>query len=81
MVAETLAWLVIDPPEDGTTLMVTLAVPPVATVPSAHVTVPEASEQLPWDGVAEVNVTPPGNVSVTVTPAALEGPALPMLSV
>ena len=43
-------------------------------------TVPEASEQLPWDGVA-VNVTPPGNVSVTVTPAALEGPALPMLSV
>ena len=33
VVAETLAWLVIDPPDDGTTLMVA-GLPPLATVPS-----------------------------------------------
>ena len=39
-------------------------------------TVPDACEQLPCDGVADSYVTPLGSVSVTVTPVALEGPAL-----
>lgn len=32
------------------------------------------TQPVPWLGVAEVNVTPAGNVSVTVTAAALAGP-------
>jgi hypothetical protein len=78
---ETVAWFVIEPPEDGVTLISTLGVAPFETVPSEHVTVPADCEQLPWDGVAELNVTPDGSVSVTVTPAAPEGPALLMPSV
>ena len=63
------------------TLISTLALAPFATVPSEHVTVPLACEQVPCDGVADLYVTPLGSVSVTVTPVALEGPALLMLSV
>ncbi len=76
VVADTVAWLVIELPEDGVTLIVTPALPPLLTVPSGHVTVPAACEQLPCVGVADVKVTPPGSVSVTVTPAAEDGPAL-----
>ena len=54
----------------------TVALAASASVPSAQVTVPLDSEQVPCEGVAESNVTPAGSVSVTVTPVALEGPAL-----
>ncbi len=76
--ADTLAWFVIELPDVGVTVMVTLAFPPLATEPRLQVTVPLACEQLPWVGVAELNVTPPGRVSVTVTPVAPEGPAFAM---
>jgi hypothetical protein len=77
----TLAWLVTVPWLCGRTWIWTLALPPFVTVPSAHVTVPLASEQLPCEGVAESNVTPPGRSSVTVTPGASCGPAFVRLSV
>jgi hypothetical protein len=32
--------------------------------------------QLPWLGVAETKITLEGNVSVTVTPVAADGPLL-----
>ena len=57
---DTLAWLVIVPGADGRTRIWTVAVPWSAIVPSAQVTVPADCEQLPWEGVAESNVTPPG---------------------
>ena len=77
--AETLAWLVIEPSDCGVTLIETLALPAFAIVPSAQVTVPLACEQVPWEGVAELKVTPAGSVSVTLTPLALDGPALATL--
>ena len=51
---ETLAWFVIDPVDGGVTLIWTLALAPLAIVPSAHVTVPDVFEQLPCDGEARV---------------------------
>ena len=60
----------------GVTLIATVALAVLASVPSEQVTVPEACEQLPWLGVAETKVTPAGSVSVSVMPVALEGPAL-----
>ena len=39
-------------------------------------TVPLDCEQVPCEGVAELNVTPAGSVSVTVTAVAFDGPAL-----
>ena len=72
----TFAWFVIEPADCGVTLMETLALPAFARVPSEQVTVPPDCEQVPWDGVAELNVTPAGKVSVRVMPVALEGPAL-----
>ncbi len=77
----TLAWLVMLPSLCGRTLIATLALPPLATVPSAQVTVPDACEQLPCEGVAESKVTPAGRVSVTVTPGAPWGPAFETPSV
>ena len=74
VVAETVAWLVIVPGAERRTLISTVALAPLASVPSAQVTVPLDSEQVPCEGVAESNVTPAGSVSVTVTPVALEGP-------
>ena len=72
----TLAWFVTVPWLFGRTLIWTLAVPPLATVPSAHVTVPADSEQLPWEALAESKVELDGSMSVTVTPVAPCGPAL-----
>ena len=72
----TFAWFVIEPWAWGVTLIETLALPAFARVPSEQVTVPPDCEQLPCEGVAELYVTPAGSVSVTVTPAALEGPVL-----
>jgi hypothetical protein len=76
----TLAWLVIEPCAWGLTLIDAVALPEALIVPSEHVTVPADSVQEPCDAVAESNVTPLGNVSVTATPVAPEGPALPTVS-
>ena len=54
-----MAWFVIDPVDCGVTLIWTLALAPLAIVPSGHVTVPADWEQLPCEGVAELKVTPP----------------------
>lgn len=72
----TLAVLVIVAAVCGVTLIETLALAAFASVPSEQVTVPDDCEQLPCEGVAELNVTPAGRVSVRVMPVALEGPAL-----
>ncbi len=66
-VEATLAVFVIEPWFCGVTLIETVALAPLSIVPREHVTVPDACEQLPWDGVAESNVTPAGSVSVSVT--------------
>jgi hypothetical protein len=44
---DTVAVLVIDPVDCGVTLIWTLALAPLAIVPSGHVTVPAECEQLP----------------------------------
>ena len=72
----TCALLVIEPALRGLMWTVTVAPAPFAMVPSAQVTVPADCVQLPWVGVADSYVTPPGSVSVRLTPVALEGPAL-----
>src|SRR5258708_22282676 len=50
--------------------MVTVAVPPLAMVPSKQVTVPPASEQVPAVVVADSKVTAEGQGSTTVTVVA-----------
>src|SRR4030066_467748 len=59
----------------GVTTSVIVAEAVLAMTPRLHdcVVVPV---QLPCDGVLETNVTPAGNVSLTVTPVAVSGPAL-----
>jgi hypothetical protein len=47
---------------------------PLAIVPSGHVTVLADCEQVPCEGVAELNVTPAGSVSLTETLVAADGP-------
>ena len=78
---ETVAVLLIVPVDCGRPLIVIDAPAPSATVPSWHVTVPLACEQLPCEGVAESKVIPAGRVSVTCTSVASRGPALPTVSV
>jgi hypothetical protein len=68
------ALFVIVPALCGLTVMVAVAVPELASVPMSQVTTPDACVQLPWVAVAETKVTPAGNVSVIVTPVALDGP-------
>ena len=75
-VESTFAWFVIMATFWGVTLIEMLAPAALARFPSEQVTVPPDCEQLPWVGVAELNVTPAGSVSVTVIPVALDGPAL-----
>ena len=72
----TLTVLEFVPAVCGRTLRSMLASPPLASVPSAHVTVPLACEQLPCDAVAESKSAPAGSGSLTLTPVAAEGPAL-----
>ena len=73
----TVAVLVIAPEDDCTvTTIVTVALPPFGIVPRVAVTVPAAFAQEPWLGEQETNATPAGSGSVTVTAAALAGPAL-----
>jgi hypothetical protein len=74
--AETSAELVSVPLEVGRTWMVTVAEPPLAIDPKEQVTTPPAWEQVPWEGVAEMNWTFGGSWSSTVTPVASEGPPL-----
>src|SRR5688572_11402724 len=66
--------------------MLTVALAPGARLPRLQVTVPPPSPlaggvQVPWLGVADVNVTPAGRLSVTTTPAAVDGPALVTVTV
>ena len=61
----------------GRTLIWTVALAPLAKVPSWHVTVPLACEQVPWEGVAESKVMLAGRVSVTVVAVGAPGPELP----
>jgi hypothetical protein len=65
----------------GVTAIATVAEPPLAIVPSGHVTTPVATEHVPCDGVAEPNVTPAGSGSLTETPWASDGPAFVTVSV
>jgi len=73
---DTLALFVIEPVDGGVTLTVTVAPAPFVIVPRLQVTVPDAWVQLPCDAEAELNVTPLGRLSETLTAVALEGPAL-----
>ena len=61
--------------------IVTCAEAPDAIVPSAQETVPPASEQAPWLGVADTKVRPGGSGSSSVTPVAADGPPLETTSV
>ena len=77
----TLALLVMLPAAGCRIEMTAIASAPLAIVPNVHVTVPEACEQLPCDGNALLYVEPLGRLSVSVTPVALDGPALCTVSV
>lgn len=59
------------------TTTVTVAVAPEARLPSAQLI---AVVQLPWLGVTETRSTPPGRLSVSVTPPAGLGPPLRAVS-
>ena len=72
----TVAVLVTVPTEVGVTVIVIEALAPEASEPALQVTVPEALVQVPWEELAETNVTPAGRLSVTVTPVAGLGPLL-----
>src|SRR3954449_4316894 len=54
----TEAVLLIVPGAVGCTTIVTVAVPPAATLPRLQVTMPAAWEQVPWLGVAVPKMTP-----------------------
>ena len=69
----TLAVLLIVPAVFGVTSMLMVTLAPLARVPRLHVTV-VAPLQLPVLGMADIKVTLPGNVSVTVTFLAEPGP-------
>jgi len=70
--AVTVALLVMVPVVVGVTLIVNVALAPFASEPvTLHVTVPDALVQ---PGLAELNVTPAGRVSTTLTPVAAPGP-------
>jgi hypothetical protein len=77
----TLALLVITSTTVGLTTILTVAVAPLARFPTLQVTVPPDRVQLPWLGVAETKATLEGNVSVTSTPVASDGPLLVTVSV
>ena len=74
MVAVTDAWLVMTAATVVAATTVIVATPPATIAPSGHVTMPAASEQLPWLGVADTKFVDPGSASVTTTPAASLGP-------
>src|SRR5438876_174604 len=66
----------------GITLIVTVAVAPLVSVPRTAVTLPpDCDTGNPCVAVAETNVTPVGSTSLKVTPVASLGPWLVTLSV
>ena len=71
----TVAELLSVPAVVGMTLMVTVAVPLLASVPRAQVTL-LVPLQLPCEAVAETKVTFAGSASEVVTPVAASGPLL-----
>ena len=76
----TLALLINVPAAFGLTTSVTLATaPPAVRLPSWQITV-VPKLHVPWLGVAEINATPAGSVSVTFTAVAVLGPALATVS-
>jgi hypothetical protein len=77
----TVAVLLKPPAVVGVTTIVTVALPPFAMLPRLQVTVLDPLQPLPWLGVADTNITPAGKGSVTVTPVAVLGPALPTINV
>jgi hypothetical protein len=64
----------------GVTTIITVALFPLDNMLKLQVTV-LVPLQAPWLGVAETKVTPPGKVSVIVTPAAASGPLFIMVIV
>ena len=76
---ETLAWLVIEPVVLRRDLDRDAGALPVRDRAERARDRAARFEQVPWEGVAESKVTPAGSVSVTVTPVALDGPALATL--
>ncbi len=62
----TVAELLIVPALSIRTVMLIVALAPFASVPSEQTTL-VVPLQLPWLGVADTNVVPPGSVSVTTT--------------
>jgi hypothetical protein len=81
-VADTLAVLAILPEVVVVTTTVTVALAPLAKLPRLQVNVPpDGAPQLPWPGVAELKVTLEGMVSVRLTPVAVFGPLLVMVTV
>ena len=78
--AVTPALFVIEPALPVTTRISMLAVPPLRIPPRVQLT-GAVPEQLPWEGVAEISVTPAGRVSVTTTLVAWFGPLLVTTSV
>src|SRR5687767_9314593 len=64
----------------GVTTIVTVALAPFASEPSAHVIVAVPLQE-PVEGVAETSVTDAGSVSVTVTVVAVSGPLLVTVTV
>ena len=57
----------------GVTTMVTVALPPLAMLPSAQLTVAPAV-QVPWLGVAETRLALAGKVFVRLVAVAISGP-------
>lgn len=70
--AETVAVFEKDPTVVGVTTIITVALAPFAKLPKEQLT----DVQVPWLGVADSNVTPTGNGSLSVTPVAAYGSAL-----
>src|SRR5262245_58781213 len=68
------AVLVSAPIAFGLTTIVTVALALADKDPIPHVTTPADCEQLPAVELAETKVTFAGNVSLSVTPAASDGP-------
>lgn len=75
----TLAELVSVPVTVGFTVIVTVALAPLARLPRVQVTV-VVPLQLPWVAEAETKVAVLGSGSVTVTPVAAAGPVLVTVS-
>lgn len=77
----TCARFVKTPAVVGVTTSVIVAVAPTPRVPNEQLTVLDPGVQVPWLGAAEINTTPAGSTSLTVTPDAGAGPLLVIVRV